>query len=260
MFSKTVFPRMMVALFVILLSMVATAQVPVNFSPQSYTNGKGDTLYYRQLTPDANPKRHYPLVIFLHGSGERGNDNIAQLKWGVMNFATEQNMLKYPAVIIAPQCPASTSWTGPGNSRTASTAPMTASPTRPMELLLDLIKKIKAEGKIDTSRIYITGLSMGGFGTFDAIEREPGLFAAAVPVCGGGDPAKAAALAKLPMWIFTGSEDPAVNPEFSLNMLEALWKAGARPGFTMLPEVGHFSWLGAYTDPLMIEWLFRQHK
>jgi predicted peptidase len=260
MFSKIVLQRIIAALVVILFSLEATAQVPVNFSPQFYTNGKGDTLYYRQLNPDANPKRHYPLIIFLHGSGERGNDNISQLKWGVLNFATEQNQLKYPAVIIAPQCPANTSWTGPGGSGTANTAPMAASPTRPMELLLDLIKKIKAEGKIDTARIYITGLSMGGFGTFDAIEREPGLFAAAVPVCGGGDPAKAAALAKLPMWIFTGSEDPAVNPEFSLNMLEALWKAGARPGFTMFPEVGHFSWLGAYTDPLMMEWLFRQRK
>jgi predicted peptidase len=260
MFARTASPRIMIAIVALLTAIGTKAQVPTNFSAQFFTNGKGDTLYYRQLVPDANPKRHYPLLIFLHGSGERGSDNISQLKWGVMNFATEQNLLKYPAVIIAPQCPANSGWTGPGNSRTAITAPMSATPTKPMELLLALIKQIKAQGLIDTSRIYITGLSMGGFGTFDAIEREPGLFAAAVPVCGGGDPAKAASLAKLPMWIFTGSEDPAVNPEFSLNMLEALWKAGARPGFTMLPEVGHFSWLGAYTDPLMIEWLFRQHK
>ncbi len=238
----------------------AYAQVPVNFSAESYTNGKGDTLYYRQLIPDANPKRRYPLLVFLHGSGERGSDNISQLKWGVMNFAAEQNLLKYPAVIIAPQCPANASWTGIARDRSAGIVPLAPAPTKPMELLLALIKKIKAEGQIDTSRIYITGLSMGGFGTFDAIEREPGLFAAAVPVCGGGDPARAPAIAKIPLWIFTGSEDPGVIPEFSLNMLTALWKAGARPGFTMLPEVGHFSWLGAYTDPLMIEWLFRQRK
>ena len=250
----------MAAIMAILIAIGANAQVPNTFSAKSYTNGKGDTLYYRQLTPDANPTRHYPLLIFLHGSGERGADNISQLKWGVMNFATEQNQLKYPAVIIAPQCPANMGWTGPGGDRAANTAPLAASPTKPMELLLALIKKIRAEGQIDTSRIYITGLSMGGFGTFDAIEREPGLFAAAVPVCGGGDPAKAVSLAHLPIWIFTGAEDPAVNPEFSLNMLQALWKAGAHPGFTMLPEVGHFSWLGAYTDPLMMEWLFRQRK
>lgn len=238
----------------------AHAQVPPNFSAESYTNGKGDTLYYRQLVPDANAKRRYPLLVFLHGSGERGSDNISQLKWGVMNFAAEQSLLKYPAVIIAPQCPANASWASSGRDRAANTAPLASTPTKPMELLLALIRKIKAEGNIDTARIYITGLSMGGFGTFDAIEREPNLFAAAVPVCGGGDPAKAGLIAKLPLWIFTGSEDPSVNPEFSLNMLEALWKAGARPGFTMLPEVGHFSWLGAYTDPLMIEWLFRQRK
>lgn len=260
MITRKAFPSVMAAIVAIFFVTGAKAQVITNFSPQFYTNGKGDTLFYRQLIPDANPKRHYPLLIFLHGSGERGADNISQLKWGVMNFATEQNLLKYPAIIIAPQCPANTSWANPGRDRSAITAPLASSPTKSMELLLALIKKFKAEGQIDTSRIYITGLSMGGFGTFDAIEREPGLFAAAVPVCGGGDPAKAASLAKLPMWIFTGSEDPAVNPEFSLNMLEALWKAGARPGFTMLPEVGHFSWLGAYTDPLMIEWLFRQHK
>jgi predicted peptidase len=251
---------MIIALVGVLSAFVTTAQVTNNFRPQFYSNGKGDTLYYQQLNPDANPKRRYPLLVFLHGSGERGSDNIAQLKWGVMNFASEQNMLKYPAVIIAPQCPANAGWTGPGTSRSAITAPLDPTPTKPMELLLALIKKLKADGQIDSSRIYITGLSMGGFGTFDAIEREPNLFAAAVPVCGGGDPSKAASIAKIPMWIFTGAEDPAVNPEFSLNMLEGLWKAGARPGFTMLPEVGHFAWLGAYTDPLMIEWLFRQHK
>lgn len=260
MLARTLSFRAMATTAVMFSSFVVRSQVPDLFSSQYFTNGKGDTLHYRQLNPDANPKRHYPLVIFLHGSGERGSDNTAQLKWGVMNFATEQNLLKYPAVIIVPQCPANTGWSDPGSGRSANTAPMSSNPTKPMELLLALIKKMKAQGQIDTSRIYITGLSMGGFGTFDAIEREPGLFAAAVPVCGGGDPAKAASLAKLPMWIFTGSEDPAVNPEFSLNMLQALWKAGARPGFTMLPEVGHFSWLGAYTDPLMMEWLFRQHK
>lgn len=259
MFAITPTTIVMLCIAVIALP-AANAQSTNLFSPQSYTNGKGDTLFYRQLTPDANPKRHYPLIIFLHGSGERGSDNIAQLKWGVMNFATEQNLLKYPAVIIAPQCPNNAGWTQPGRDRSVTSMSMASSPTKPMELLLELIKKMKAQGQIDTARIYITGLSMGGFGTFDAIEREPGLFAAAVPVCGGGDPAKAASLAKLPMWIFTGSEDPTVNPEYSLNMLEAIWKTGARPGFTMLPEVGHFSWLGAYTDPLMIEWLFRQHK
>lgn len=113
---------------------------------------------------------------------------------------------------------------------------------------------------IDSNRIYITGLSMGGYGTYDAISRYPDLFAAAVPVCGAGDVAKAKVFAHVPIWIFHGAEDPAVDPGYSYAMLAALIKAGAHPGFTVYPEVGHFSWLPAYSDPLMMEWLFRQHK
>jgi len=129
-----------------------------------------------------------------------------------------------------------------------------------MEFLISLIHKLIKTLPIDTTRIYITGLSMGGFGTFDAIERYPNLFAAAVPVCGGGDVSKASLISHIPIWMFHGAEDPAVNPILSLNMTEALTKAGAHPGFTQYPEVGHFSWLGAYSDPAMIEWLFRQHR
>jgi predicted peptidase len=101
---------------------------------------------------------------------------------------------------------------------------------------------------------------MGGYGTYDAIERYPHLFAAAVPVCGGGDVSKAALIAHIPIWIFHGAEDAAVSPLYSLNMLDALTKAGAHPGFTQYPEVGHFSWLAAYSDRLMMEWMFRQHR
>jgi predicted peptidase len=133
-------------------------------------------------------------------------------------------------------------------------------PSKPMELLIELIQQSIKKMPVDTNRIYVTGLSMGGFGTYDAIERYPHLFAAAVPVCGGGDVSRAASIAHIPIWIFHGAEDAAVNPVYSLNMLEALTKAGAHPGFTQYPEVGHFSWLGAYSDPLMLEWLFRQRK
>jgi predicted peptidase len=101
---------------------------------------------------------------------------------------------------------------------------------------------------------------MGGFGTYDAIERYPNLFAAAMPVCGGGDVSKASTIARIPIWILHGAEDASVDPHFSTAMAEALMKAGAHPGFTQYPEVGHFSWLAAYSDPLVLEWLFRQHK
>jgi len=230
------------------------------FSYGKYTDGKGDTLSYRQLYPDYDTLRKYPLVIFLHGSGERGSDNESQLKWGVLNFSAEQTMIKHPAIVIAPQCPANQGWSNFSGGRKSTDMTLLPSPSKPMELLIELIHKLAKELPVDTNRIYITGLSMGGFGTFDAIERYPLLFAAAVPVCGGGDISKAASISHIPIWIFNGAEDAAVNPLHSLSMLEALTKAGSHPGFTQYPEVGHFSWLGAYTDPLMMEWLFRQHK
>jgi predicted peptidase len=101
---------------------------------------------------------------------------------------------------------------------------------------------------------------MGGLGTYDAIMRYPGLFAAAVPVCGGGDVSRSKTISHIPLWIFHGALDEAVNPDLSVQMVAALAKAGAHPGFTLYPEVGHFSWLAAYSDPLMMDWLFRQRK
>jgi predicted peptidase len=128
------------------------------------------------LMPDTTAK--IPLVIFLHGSGERGNDNEAQLKWGVMNFASDEDMIHYPAFVIAPQCPSNMSWSNFNRDRNSTQMSLLPSPTKPMQLLIELIDKLKKTLRIDTTRIYITGLSMGGFGTYDAIMRYPKLFAA----------------------------------------------------------------------------------
>lgn len=247
-----------ILLFFIITSANLNAQSS-RFSYEKYTNTKGEVLNYRILDPDYNLSRKFPLVIFLHGSGERGNDNEAQLKWGVLNFATDEALSAYPAFIVAPQCPENEEWANyTENEKTLefSTKP---NPSKPMELLIELINQLVNEYPIDTTRIYITGLSMGGYGTYDAIERYPNLFAAAVPVCGAGDSSKAAIIAHIPIWIFHGAEDPSVNPLYSLNMFTALSKAGAHPGYTQYPEVGHFSWLEAYSNSLMMEWLFRQH-
>ena len=230
------------------------------FSREKYVGEKGDTLNYRMLFPDADPLRKYPLVIFLHGSGERGNDNEAQLKWGVMNFATDQNMTLHPAIVIAPQCPEQMSWSNVKRGKDNDDIALQSEPSKPMALVIGLIRQLIKTMPVDTNRIYITGLSMGGLGTYDAIERYPDLFAAAVPVCGGGDTSLAASIAHIPIWIFHGAEDPAVKPVYDLHMLEALTHAGAHPGFTEYPETGHFSWIAAYSDPVMMEWLFRQHK
>jgi predicted peptidase len=245
--------------FVFYLSAQPARSQSLRFSFNKYID-KGDTLNYRQLYPDSDTMRKYPLVIFLHGSGERGNDNEAQLKWGVTNFATDQSMMLHPALVIAPQCPDKMSWSNFSRDKNSTEMHLQSTPTKPMELLIGLIHQLIRTMPVDSNRIYITGLSMGGYGTYDAIERYPNLFAAAVPVCGGGDVSKATSIVHMPIWIVHGAEDPAVNPLYSLDMLQALTKAGAHPGFTQYPEVGHFSWLGAYSDPLIMEWLFRQHK
>ena len=249
--------KLAAVLFIIFLSCFTKSSFaqPSRFSSEKYISGN-DTLFYRQLFPDADTMRRYPLVIFLHGSGERGHDNDAQLKWGVMNFATDENMAKHPAFVIAPQCPDKLGW----SNFSRKDMVLQSTPSKPMELLIALIHKIIKTLPVDSNRIYITGLSMGGYGTYDAIERYPDLFAAAIPVCGAGDTSKATLIKHIPIWIYHGAEDPAVNPKYSLDMFEALTRAGAHPGFTQLPETGHFSWLAAYKDALMIDWLFRQHK
>lgn len=251
-------------IFLLLWGLTSTnftvAQSSSRFSFNKYTGAMGDTLNYRMLFPDYDTLRKYPLVIFLHGSGERGNDNEAQLKWGVSNFATDQAMAMHPAFVIAPQCPENQSWSNFSETATTREMRLQPSPSKPMALLIGLIHQLIKTFSVDTNRIYITGLSMGGYGTFDAIERYPGLFAAAVPVCGGGDVSKAASIAHIPVWIFHGSEDSAVNPQYSLDMIEALTKAGSHAGLTHYPGIGHFAWLAAYSDPLMMEWLFRQQK
>jgi predicted peptidase len=244
-------------LFLICFGRISTAYSQSSlFSFEKYTNAIGDTLKYRQLVPDYAISGKYPLVIFLHGSGERGNDNEAQLKWGVLNFATDENMKLQPAIVIAPQCPKESQWYN-FSDKDNSLLPQAS---KPMGLVIELIKETMKKYPVDLNRIYITGLSMGGYGTFDAISRYPDLFAAAVPVCGAGDLTKAALIAHIPIWIFHGALDGAVDPIHSQDMLKALSKEGAHPGFTQYPEVGHFSWIAAYSDPMMMAWLFRQRK
>lgn len=254
------YTAILLCLFLFLFASINVSAQVDRFAPLKYEDGKGGVLNYQMLFPDANPSRKYPLVIFLHGAGERGDDNKAQLKWGVQNFATDEYMSKYPAIVIAPQCPKDMQWSNLDFDRDAGTIFLKDAPSKPMELLIQLIEKTMKEMSVDPSRVYITGLSMGGFGTFDLTMRKPDWFAASVPVCGGGDISKAATIAHIPTWIFHGAEDAVVPSRLSADMLQALKDAGAHPGYTEYPEVGHFSWLMAYSDPLMIEWMFRQRK
>lgn len=238
------------------LASVSTMAQTKLFNKETYTNKDGETLNYRLLISDYDQSSTYPLVIFLHGSGERGNDNEAQLKWGVKNFATPEVMKSYRPIVLAPQCPSGESWANLSQSDLS----LRSEPTKPMKLLMELIDEIVANYAIDKDRIYITGLSMGGYGTYDLLMRRPELFAAAVPVCGAGDITKASEIANIPIWIFHGAKDDVVDPNNSIKMYSALLKEGAKPGLTLYPEAGHFSWIPAYSDPMLMPWLFDKKK
>ncbi|MCV9387282.1 carboxylesterase family protein [Reichenbachiella ulvae] len=248
----------LLSLLVVVFCCVSLSYAQVSpFSHEAYISDAGDTLLYRRMVSDYDTVSRYPLVIFLHGSGERGNDNEAQLKWGVMNFATDRVMKNYRPIVIAPQCPSGSGW---GNYTYGDQLTLQPTPTPTMKLLIELINQTIATMPVDPDRVYITGLSMGGFGTFDAISRYPDLFAAAVPVCGGGDVSKAQTFAHMPIWVFHGALDAGVSPFLSTQMIAALMEAGANPGFTLYPEAGHFSWVAAYSDPMLMEWLFSQRR
>ena len=243
--------RYFLPIFTTLIFLSGHCQID-RFSQEKY-EGTAGILQYRLLTPDANPTRKLPLVVFLHGSGERGDDNASQLKWGVQQFASDDNMKRFPAYVVAPQCPAAAQWA-------SYDGVFKEEPTPSMKLVREMIDELMDRYPIDERRIYITGLSMGGYGTFDALARYPELFAAAVPVCGAGDPSTVNRFKDIPIWIYTGAEDQAVRPEWTLKMFDALMKTGSKPGYTQVPEVGHFSWIAAYSDEMVLEWLFRQRK
>jgi predicted peptidase len=223
------------------------------FDKLLFTSKKG-TLPYRFLKP-VNPgvKETFPLIIFLHGAGERGDDNEAQLKHVTDLFLNSNYRGKYPCYVITPQCPEKQWW-----ANYQGKGKLSPEPTSPTALVIELIEKILKEFPIDQSRIYITGVSMGGFGTWDLIARFPDKFAAAVPICGGGDESTAAKIKHIPVWAFHGSKDDVVSPDHSRSMIRALQKEGGKPGYTEYPDIGHASWIQAYQEPHLLPWLFKQ--
>jgi len=216
-------------------------------------------LPYRLLRPKYDDaKKKYPLVIFLHGAGERGDDNQKQLVHGMNDFASDEIMAKYPTFLMAPQCPEGEKWADVDWGAMSSTLP--EKPSRSLAAVMKAADALQKEFPIDAGRIYITGLSMGAYGVWDALARWPEKFAAAAPVCGGGDPAYASKMTDVPIWAFHGDEDKAVKVQRSREMIAALKATGATPKYTEYPGVGHDSWTRTYSDPALYEWLFVQRR
>ncbi|NLF68516.1 MAG: phospholipase [Candidatus Anammoximicrobium sp.] len=229
------------------------------YEARTYEAADGAKLPYRILRPqDYDPQTKYPLVLFLHGAGERGDDNVKQLIHGMNDFARDEIRAKYPCFVVAPQCPKERKWVEVNWSAPAHEMP--AQPAAPLRLAMEAIAGLEKEFSIDPDRIYVTGLSMGGYGTWDAVARYAGRFAAAAPICGGGDPAQAPKIASIPLWVFHGAKDGVVKPERSRQMIEAIKQAGGNPKYTEYPNAGHDAWSATYKNPEFYAWLFAQRR
>ncbi|MAU25810.1 MAG: phospholipase [Muricauda sp.] len=240
------------------------SQEPSPYKKKVFESERG-TMPYRLLLPeDYDATKKYPLVLFLHGSGERGNDNEAQLVHGSGLFLKEDVRKKYPAIVVFPQCAANDSWAkvdvkGEWGNREFVFFD-DAEPTRAMELLEELIDYLKDQYPIDSKRMYVGGLSMGGMGTFELVRRNPRTFVAAFPICGGANPEIAKKLRKTAWWVFHGEADNVVPPKYSTQMVRALEDVGAEVRYSLYPDVGHDSWTNTFAEPDLLSWLFSRSK
>ena len=233
------------------------------FAERSVTvpeEGKPVEFRYRLLRPDTlEPGKRYPLILFLHGAGERGSENFRQLKFLPAWLAEPAAKAKHPCFLMAPQCREGHTWADVDWSNEKS-SPQTPEPTVDMAAAVAALDATLRDEPIDTDRIFLTGLSMGGYGVWDLATRMPDRFAAILPVCGGGDERVAANIAALPIWCFHGDADTAVPVQRSRAMIAAVRAAGGRPIYSELVGVGHDSWTPAYRNAFVLDWLFSQRR
>ena len=223
----------------------------------------GNTVPYRLLQPEKISKTDkYPLVVFMHGAGGRGTDNERPVRntFGTMLIKPEIRA-EYPCFALFPQIPAEMGMPFGGGIREEKDSP-TPEISTAGKMVMELIESTIKDYPIDRSRIYVTGQSMGGFGSLAMISLYPDLFAAAAPVC-GGQPIGQVKLwaAKVPVWLFHGDADNTVKTEYSRNIVAELDRLGVTNyRYTEYPGVGHDSWRNAYAEPELMQWLFSQHK
>ncbi len=194
--------------------------------------------YLLYLPADYSINKVWPFIFFLHGAGERGSDIEIVKKHGPPKIVLQNK--NFPFIMAAPQCKEEMRWN--------------------TEELFKLLDEIISKYKIDTKRIYLTGLSMGGFGTWQMAVKHPDKFAAIIPVCGGGDPSKARRIKDLPAWVFHGVKDNVVPLSKSEEMVRALKECGGNPKLTIYPNAEHDSWTETYNNPKIYEWLLQFHK
>ncbi|MEX2112263.1 MAG: prolyl oligopeptidase family serine peptidase [Pirellulales bacterium] len=222
-----------------LTAAVARAAEPKQQSTKLDTQVPVKLDYLLYLPEGYDQQDKWPVLIFLHGAGERGDDLELVKKHGPPKLIEEGK--SFPFIVVSPQCPNGQWWT-----------------TKPLELTA-LVDEIVAKHKVDEERLYLTGLSMGGFGTWMLAAYKPDRFAAIVPICGGGEVLATRALGQMPTWVFHGAKDPVVPLKRSEDMVEALKRVNKEVKFTVYPDALHDSWTETYSNPQLYTWLL-DHK
>lgn len=212
-------------------------------------------LPYRLFSPELRRGKRYPLVLWLHGGGGRGDDNLQQLREGnaigARIWTEPKQQAANPCFVVAPQCPANAMWTTIGER---------VRPTEQLWRVVDLLANLQTGLPVDPARVYVTGQSMGGYATWALLAECPAAFAAAVPICGGGDSETAKRMTGVPVWAFHGAQDRAVPVERSRTMIAAIRAAGGRPRYTEYRDVDHVVWTRAFAEPALLPWVFAQRR
>ncbi len=240
---KTPFKRFLLVLTALAAGSVASVYPQTNQQPQKFSTRITKTVsteYLLYLPTDYNTdkKKRWPLVLFLHGAGERGSDlNKVKIHGPPKLVAAGR---EFPFILVSPQCADRRWWDA--------------------DVLDALLGDISKRYRVDKTRVYCTGLSMGGFGTWELAAAHPSRFAAIAPICGGGDPTTVARFKDIPAWVFHGAKDPVVKPEESRKMVDAIEKAGGNVKLTIYPDADHDSWTRTYDNSEFYDWLLSQRR
>ena len=251
--------RIVLSLFILLLISCNNQLLIPDY--EKFVRGN-DELSYRILYPQKFDKsKKYAIKLFLHGIGERGKDNESQLTYVDKVFLNKKNLENYPSIVVFPQAPLSDNWSSVTLDGNKLSFPVDDPPTNSLKLVIKLIDSLTNENYADKNRIYLSGLSNGGMGSFELLKHRPNMFASAVIICGGGNPAWAKEFAKsTSVWIAHGSNDQVVNPNFSLKMAEAIINEGGSPKVTFFENVYHNSWDYVFSDSEYLKWMYSRSK
>jgi predicted peptidase len=225
------------------------------FVARTHRGAAGTDMPYRLFIPNAATRvRALPLIVYLHGGGGNGTDNLRQIgggnTGGTRLWTASAMQARHPAFVVAPQKPGDNTWSAPDSDQPAPYA----------KLVLELVASLSKEFAIDAGRIYLIGQSAGGRGAWDLVSKRPDLFAAAVPVCGDGNTTRVRAARDVAIWAFHGAKDPVIPVQGSRDLVAALRSTGSSVQYTEYPDVEHDAWISAFAERDLADWLFAQTR